>query len=76
MVSLHQSSSPKESVKPVAHPIWFIPLCSVRLINMVNSLQVLVLYSVPLAVLFDMLKTVWHLPLRKDCERPVLTVHP
>ena len=37
------------------------------LINMVNSLQALVLYSVPLAVLFDMLKTVWHLPLRKDC---------
>ena len=37
------------------------------LFNMVNSLQALVLYSVPLAVLFDLLKTVWHLPLRKDC---------
>ena len=34
---------------------------------MVNSLQALVLYPVPLAVLFDLLKTVWHLPLRKDC---------
>ena len=37
------------------------------LFNMVNSLQALVLYSVPLAVLFDLLKTVWHLPLWKDC---------
>ena len=37
------------------------------LFNIVNSLQALVLYSVPLAVLFDLLKTVWHLPLRKDC---------
>ena len=34
---------------------------------MVNSLQALVLYSVPLAVLFDLLNTLWHLPLRKDC---------
>ena len=34
---------------------------------MVNSLQALVLYAVPLTVLFDMLKTLWHLPLRKDC---------
>ena len=36
---------------------------------MVNSLQALVLYFVPLAVLFDLLKTLWHLPLRKDCFR-------
>ena len=34
---------------------------------MVNSLQALVLHSVPLTVLFDLLKTLWHLPLRKDC---------
>ena len=34
---------------------------------MVNSLQALVLYSVPLVVLFDLLKILWHLPLRKDC---------
>lgn len=67
VMSLHQLAPRVDSLKCVAHPIWFIPLCSVMLINMVNSLQALVLYSVPLAVLFDMLKTVWHLPLRKDC---------
>ena len=39
------------------------------LINMVSSLQSIVLYSVPLAIVFDMLKTVWHLPLRNDCLR-------
>ena len=31
---------------------------------MVNSLQALVLYAVPLTVLFDMLQTLWHLPLK------------
>lgn len=34
---------------------------------MVNSLEALVLYAVPLTVLFDLLKAVWHLPLRKPC---------
>ena len=34
---------------------------------MVNSLEALVLYSVPLTVLFDLLQTVWHLPIRKAC---------
>ena len=34
---------------------------------MVNSLKALVLHSVPLAVVFDLLKAVWHLPLRKPC---------
>ena len=34
---------------------------------MVNSLQSIVLYSVPIAMLFDLLKTVWHLPIRRDC---------
>ena len=39
------------------------------LFNMVNSLQALVLYAVPLTVLFDLLKTLWHLPLKNDCLR-------
>ena len=34
---------------------------------MVNSLEVLVLYAVPVTVLFDLLRAVWHLPLRKPC---------
>lgn len=34
---------------------------------MVNSLEALVLYSVPLAVLVDLLQAVWHFPLRKAC---------
>ena len=34
---------------------------------MVNSLEALVLYSVPLVVLLDLLKAVWHLPIRKAC---------
>ena len=36
---------------------------------MVSSLQSLVLYSVPIAMLFDLLKTLWHLPMRRDCLR-------
>ena len=36
---------------------------------MVSSLQSIVLYSVPIAILFEMLKTLWHLPMGKDCLR-------
>ena len=36
---------------------------------MVNSLQSMVLYSVPIAMLFDMLKMLHHLPMGKDCLR-------
>ena len=36
---------------------------------MVSSLQSLVLYSVPIAILFDMLKLLWHLPMDKECLR-------
>ena len=36
---------------------------------MVNSLQSIVLYSVPIAMLFDLLQTLWHLPIRRDCLR-------
>ena len=36
---------------------------------MVSTLQSLVLYTVPIATLFDLLQTLWHLPMRKDCER-------
>ena len=34
---------------------------------MVNSLQALVLYSVPIAILFDMLKILHHLPMGHEC---------
>ena len=36
---------------------------------MVSSLQSIVLYSVPVAMLFDILKMLHHLPIRKDCLR-------
>ena len=36
---------------------------------MVNSLQSLVLFSVPIAVLFDMLKILHHLPMGHECFR-------
>ena len=36
---------------------------------MVNSLQALVLYSVPIAILFDMLKILHHLPMGHECFR-------
>ena len=36
---------------------------------MVSSLSSIVLYSVPIAILFEMLKTLWHLPMRQDCLR-------
>ena len=34
---------------------------------MVNSLQSLVLFSVPIAILFDMLKILHHLPMGHEC---------
>ena len=34
---------------------------------MVQTLEKLVLSSVPLVVLLDLLKAVWHLPIRKAC---------
>ena len=36
---------------------------------MVNSLQSIVLYSVPIAILFDMLKILHHLPMGHECFR-------
>ena len=36
---------------------------------MVNSLQSIVLYSVPIAMLFDMLKLLCHLPMGHECLR-------
>ena len=36
---------------------------------MVSSLQSIVLYSVPIAILFDMLKILHHLPMGKECLR-------
>ena len=39
---------------------------------MVNSLQSLVLYTVPIAILFDMLKLLHNLPMGKECLRAML----
>ena len=36
---------------------------------MVSSLQSIVLYSVPIAMLFDMLKLLCHLPMGHECLR-------
>ena len=36
---------------------------------MVSSLQSIVLFSVPIAVLFDMLKLLYHLPMGHECYR-------
>ena len=36
---------------------------------MVSSLQSIVLYSVPIAMLFDMLKELHHLPMGQECLR-------
>ena len=36
---------------------------------MVNSLQSIVLFSVPIAILFDMLKILHHLPMGHECFR-------
>ena len=39
------------------------------LLKIVNSLQSIVLFSVPIAVLFDMLKILHHLPMGHECFR-------
>ena len=36
---------------------------------MVGTLSSIVLYSMPIAILFESLKMLWHLPHRKDCQR-------
>ena len=68
-MALHQSRSLMRSVKSLAHWIWLIPLCSVYLVKMVSSLQSIVLYSVPIAVLFDMLKLLYYLPMGQPILR-------
>ena len=50
-------------------PCELIPVCSVTLFKMVSSLQSIVLFSVPIAVLFDMLKILYHLPMGHECYR-------
>jgi len=35
----------------------------------VSTLQSLVLYSIPVAVLFDLLKMLWNLPMEHECQR-------
>ena len=36
---------------------------------MVSSLQSMVLFSMPIAMLFETLKTLWHLPIKQDILR-------
>ena len=75
---LSSTSSPRDASPPIRFSGGFsktrctpslslIPHCSAQLFSMVNSLEALVLYTVPLAVLFDLLQAAWHLPLRKAC---------
>lgn len=40
---------------------------------MVSSLQSIVLYSVPIAILFDMLQILHHLPMGNPCLRALFT---
>ena len=68
-MALPESPSPNTSVKSLAHLIWLIPICSVVLFKMVSSLQSIVLYSVPIAVLFDLLQILHHLPMGQLCLR-------
>jgi len=73
VIPLHQSHSPKASVKPVAHLVLahstLVYLAVLVGSKMASTLQSLVLYSVPIAVLFDLLKTLGHLPMGKECQR-------
>ena len=36
---------------------------------MVGTLSSIVLYSMPVAILFETLKMLWHLPIKRDCQR-------
>ena len=49
--------------------MWLIPVLFSVAVKMVNSLQSIVLYSVPIAILFDMLKLLHNLPMGKECLR-------
>ena len=80
---LSSTSSPRDASPPIRFSGGFsktrctpslslIPLCSAQLFCMMNSLEALVLYTVPLAVLLDLLQEVWHLPLRKACVSALL----
>ena len=78
------SSRPKVPPRDVSPPISFSHgvskvRCALRVssfqfdqcycFKMVNSLQSIVLFSVPIAVLFDMLKILHHLPMGHECFR-------
>ena len=75
---LSSTSSPSDASPPInslgglskthgATSLWLIPHCSVKLFKMVQTLEKLVLLTVPFTALFDLLQAVWHLPLRKEC---------
>ena len=51
----HQSAPWVDSKTRDAPTLWLIPHCLVSLFKMVNSLEALVLYTVPIVVLFDLL---------------------
>lgn len=51
----HQPAARVDSKARGAPTLWLIPHCSVSLFKMVNSLEALVHYTVPIVVLFDLL---------------------
>ena len=79
-VSSRGQSSPRDLAPPITffQPVGKTPartrresfqFCSVLLFKMVSSLSSIVLYSMPIAILFESLKMLWHLPIRQDCLR-------
>ena len=69
VMPLHQSDPWDDSLKHVVLLVFpsFLTVQSSCSATMVQSLEKLVLLTVPLVVLLDLLKAVWHLPLKKIC---------
>ena len=75
VIPLHQSTPWSDSLKHVALPVFhsFRTVQPSSSATMLQTLEKLVLTTVPLVVLLDLWKAVWHLPLEDLSKHPVQT---
>ena len=69
VMSLHQSAPLMETKSRCALRVGSFQFDQCCCFKMVSSLQSIDLFSVPIAMLFDKLKMLHHLPMGKDCLR-------
>jgi len=69
VIGIDQPSAVHFECRSINWQLTSRPVRDLDLFKMVSSLQSIVLYSIPVAVLFDLFKTLWGLPMGKECRR-------